>query len=54
MYNIYVVKETNLTVDINPPCSGSRFIQTRTKIKKSLKKVLIVKNWEEYLKTSAD
>ena len=47
MDNIRVVKETTLTVEKNPlvlvlPYLGSISLQTRTKLKKSLKTFLIV------------
>ena len=45
MDNILVVKETTLTVETKPlvlvlPYLGSIFLQTRTKLKKSLKNIL--------------
>ena len=47
MDNIHVVKETTLTVEKKPlalflPYLGSIYLQTRTKLKKSLKTFLIV------------
>ena len=45
MDNIHVVKDTTLTVEKKPlvlvlPYPGSKFLQTRTKLKKLLKNIL--------------
>ena len=51
MDNIHVVKETILTVEKKPfvlvlPYLGSIFLETRIKLKKSLKNLLIVVNFK--------
>ena len=59
MDNIYVVKETTLTVEKKPlvlvlPYLRSISLQTRTKLKKSLKTSLIVLNCKQCLRIKLD
>ena len=59
MDHIHVVKETAVTVEKKPlvlflPYLGSIYLQTRTKLKKSLKAFLIVLSCKKYLRIRLD